>query len=372
MQIAITLTYYGLLRVPELAKASHIDYLTTQETPEFGMVTYLDFAKLIQRYVRPFVEADAREALQHIYLVCLNGDAPSPVGQEQVARCHDLIRSLVLESRQYFELLGDVRTDGSKTPGLIEKYAALINLPDQQSYLNSIVRAAASTSQAAHRTKDAILLYNLAEEYDTVIGVLNKELGATLMDPASAGRPDAYLGASGAQAGATSHLQPGASFAAAEDLSSLAYEILASYEKQNHIVRRISVRNKETCKTLLELKKCVGAFASGDLEQALHAIESLDLIPLKGEIMFITRKAEEFKDVDPSIASNLSDILLMTMRIISKMHANLRSSLFGDSSRQKTMADLRNKARALLTYAGQLRFRMSNETYSQLLNLAPQ
>jgi nuclear pore complex protein Nup93 len=96
------------------------------------------------------------------------------------------------------------------------------------------------------------------------------------------------------------------------------------------------------------------------------------LLPLKGDIVTITRKAEEFKEVDPAIVANLSDILLMTMQILSRMHTALRTSFFGDSSKQKAMIDLRNKARVLLTYAGQLRFRMSNETYSHLLTLAPQ
>lgn len=104
----------------------------------------------------------------------------------------------------------------------------------------------------------------------------------------------------------------------------------------------------------------------------MQAIESLNLVPLNGDIVAITRKAEDFKEIDASIAANLSDILLMTMSIISRLHSALRASVFGDSGRQRSLVELRNKARALLTYAGQLRFRMSNETYSQLLNLAPQ
>lgn len=78
-------------------------------------VAYVDFAKLVQRYTRLFAQADAREALQYLYLICLNADAPQPAGSEQVHKCHDLIRSLVLETRQYFELLGDIRNDGTKT-----------------------------------------------------------------------------------------------------------------------------------------------------------------------------------------------------------------------------------------------------------------
>ncbi|KAI3479963.1 hypothetical protein L1887_57950 [Cichorium endivia] len=38
----------------------------------------------------------------------------------------------------------------------------------------------------AHRTESAILLYNLAGQHDTVVAVLNKELGSRLMEPSSA------------------------------------------------------------------------------------------------------------------------------------------------------------------------------------------
>ena len=229
------------------------------EETRHGLIARVDFGKMIARYIRPFVEADAREALQHIYLVCLHADSPSPIGQEQVALCHELVRGVVLDSRQYFELLGDVRRDGTKQPGLIERDARLIMLPDTPAYLSSIVRAAAQASQAQHRTKDAILLYNLAQEYDTVVTILNKELGATLMDPTPV--PIATAGGAGA---------PAASFAATEDLTSMAVEILASYERQNHIVRRISIKNRETCKMLLELKRAVAAYSAGDLEAALQ------------------------------------------------------------------------------------------------------
>lgn len=116
VNLAVALTYYGLLRVPPLSKTSHVDYLTSMLDPTTGAeLMMIDFSKLIQRYIRLFSRADAKRALQYVYLICLNADCAPPVGEEQTRKCHELVRALVIESRQYFELLGDVRNDGVKT-----------------------------------------------------------------------------------------------------------------------------------------------------------------------------------------------------------------------------------------------------------------
>ena len=61
-----------------------------------------------------------------------------------------------------------------------------------------------------------------------------------------------------------------ASLAAAEDTAQLARAILDSYEQQNHIVRAITPRKRETCKVLLALKDAVALYAAGELEKTLN------------------------------------------------------------------------------------------------------
>lgn len=114
----------------------------------------------------------------------------------------------------------------------------------------------------------------------------------------------------------------------------MARAILESYERQNHIIRRVSLKNRETCRVLLQLKESVALFTAGEIEKALQAIESLDLVPLDGDVVSITRKAEDFKEVDDNIARNFSEILLMTMNILFKVHQGLKESPYGDASRQ--------------------------------------
>jgi nuclear pore complex protein Nup93 len=129
------------------------------------------------------------------------------------------------------------------------------------------VCAAARQSEAEHRTRDAILLYNIAEEYDTVVSVMNRELGASLFDTPA---PSAVADASASGTPGAARLQPEASLAAAEDTAQLARAILDSYEQQNHIVRAITPRKRETCKVLLALKDAVALYAAGEREKTLN------------------------------------------------------------------------------------------------------
>lgn len=327
VNFAVALTYYGLLRVPAQSKASHIDYITSSTDATTGQdVIAIDFAKLIQKYIRLFPKSDAKNALQYVYLVCLNSDCKRPIGEEQTKRCHDLIRSLVVESRQYFELLGDIGNDGTKTEGIIERNLKLIRLQGSRDFLSNIVGAAAVQSENENRTRDAILLYNIAEEYDRVIDVVNRELSMSLIEPA--GPRSTHAIESSASGTATS-------LAAVDDIAQLASAILDNYEKHNHIQRAVSPRKREVCRILLTLKTCFQLFSKDEWEKSLNILESLDVIPFKGDVVTITRKAESFKDVDENIAKNFSEILLLAMTCISKLYLLLKDSPFGDSSRQQ-------------------------------------
>lgn len=318
----------------------------------------LNFSRMIYRYYRLFAHSDPVEALQYIYLICLNADSPSPIGNEQIKRCHDCIRELVMETRAYSELLGDVRNDGTKVPGAIERDLDLIHLKNDKEYLSSIVKVAAQRADQEKRFADTILLYNLAEEYDSVIQVLNVALGASLSQPSSGTAKE------GEQAGQS------VSFGMADDLVSSARGILDHYDRSSKVLHRISKKARETCRILLRLKEAFTLYEQQNrLEDSLEIIESLNIIPLDGDLVSIIRRAEEFKELDESILRNFDTVLLTTMNVLYKIHSGLKESPYGDASRQQKMNEIRKKARALMMYAGMLRYRLSGETYSQLTRL---
>lgn len=82
----------------------------------------------------------------------------------------------------------------------------------------------------------------------------------------------------------------------------------------------------------------------------------MDIIPLnKRDTVSITRSAEQFKAVDEAISRNISQILLLVMETLYKLHTTLQQTPYGEASRQQRMDELRYKARALMMYAGMLR-----------------
>jgi len=119
-----------LLRVPARSKTAEVDlralwsssFLERRTLTLFPLavvveadasgydLTRLNFARLLHRYTRTFVLTDTEEALNYLYLVCLNAD----VSQDQVQLCHDYVRELVMDTRKYSMLLGDIRNDGIK------------------------------------------------------------------------------------------------------------------------------------------------------------------------------------------------------------------------------------------------------------------
>jgi len=98
-------------------------------------------------------------------------------------------------------------------------------------------------------------------------------------------------------------------------------------------------------------------------------LDSIDLLPTGNDLVQIIRKSEQVKDLDDTIVKNLDVIVLSGMNILFQVFSSFKDSPYGDASRQAKMAEVKTKARAITTFAGMLRYRLSPETYSQLSRL---
>ncbi|GAA5894119.1 hypothetical protein JCM6882_007988 [Rhodosporidiobolus microsporus] len=358
VHFAIALAYYGLLKVPEGGKTADHELLVDAASP----LPSLSFSRLLHRYTRLFARTDAAEALQYLYLICLSADT----NPGEVEKAHELVRELVMETRQYGALLGDVRGDGTKVPGQIERDLKLLHLPDSRAYLLDIVKAAASRADLEQRFSEAILLYNLAEEYDAVISVLNVELGNSLSRPSTSSAPSTSV----ANAGKVGL----AAAAAQEDVVAVAKSILEHYDRSAGMGGKVSRKRRETCECLMRLKEAMGMFERGELEAALATIESTSLLPLSPhsstDLVSLIRQAESLPSLDDALVRNLDVVLVATMTILYRLHQQLRESPYGaDGSRVQKMEELRARARGVMMFAGMLRYRLTNDTYSTLTKL---
>ena len=135
---------------------------------------------MIGYYTRDFRAGNVDAAVDYLALLCLNADLPGQLGKSQAALCHEALRELVLETREFARLLGDIRSDGTRIKGTIEDRLEIIGLADQEDFLKTVTTQAASVADDNGRITDAVLLYHLSEDYDNVINIINRALSEAL------------------------------------------------------------------------------------------------------------------------------------------------------------------------------------------------
>ena len=247
VHFAIALDYYGLLRVSDLsAPAGELLTRSTRGSPQ------INFSHMIGHYTRDFRAANVVAAVDYLILICLNRDLPGDAGAQQTEQCHEALRELVLESREFAQLLGDVRSDGQRIKGAIEERIKLIGLIDSDDFMRTVIVQAASIADDNGRTTDSVLLYHLAGEYDNVMTIVNRALSEAIAAdvgqetlPLLPLRPD--IGNGMAQQGSS------LSLTAVDDPVALAKNMSALYANNSSYANKVSPKNKETCTLLLKM-----------------------------------------------------------------------------------------------------------------------
>jgi len=268
---AIALDYYGLLRVSDWATGgSEVLTYTTRQQPQ------LNFGRIVGAYTADFRTARADAAADYLILICLNSDLPGGAGKQQTELCHEALRELVLETREFSTLLGDVRGNGLTTPGLIQERVTLLRLTDENGLLNTITREAAKMADDNGRTNDAILLCHLAGEYDGVISILNRSLAEALsielgqeplrLEPLKPRLTPAEVQQQQQQAADSTSM----SMLGTDDPVELAQRVLALYDTNNHWWRKVSQINRETIGILYKLNDAKKIMESRDFPRALQ------------------------------------------------------------------------------------------------------
>ncbi|KAK9241385.1 Nup93/Nic96-domain-containing protein [Lipomyces kononenkoae] len=354
VHFAIALAYYGLLRVSAEASSLDSDLLTVdaQGRPE------IDYARLVGYYTRDFRRKDPQIAVDYLSLICLCGDLKvGDKGGQYLRLCHESLRELVLETRDFASLLGDVRADGTRVPGIIEQKMELIKISNEQEYLRTITEQAAEQADQDGRTADAVLLYHLSEEYDVVVVIINKTLGESL----------AIADLSSDEVGAGVSM----SLAAAEDPVQLARNMMSVYTNNGEILRKVTPKNREACAMLLHIVDARRAYEAGRWEECLQFVESVNVLPMEltNNTGSIRRRAQQFGGLDESVARNVPMLLVLAMDSFVRITRDMDASAYGDATRNKKIGELRTRAKNCMIYAGMIQYRMPREVYGRLTRM---
>ncbi|KAL8790451.1 MAG: hypothetical protein Q9213_000603 [Squamulea squamosa] len=374
VHFAIALDYYGLLRVSDQPGAE-TDLLTynTKELPQ------ISFGRMLGYYTRDFRTSNLDAAVDYLVLICLNIDLPGAVGKAQASLCHEALRELVLESREFAQLLGDIHKDGTRLKGTIEQRLKLIGLSDQEMFLKTVTVQAASVADDNGRTTDAVLLYHLAEDYDNVVAIVNRalsdSLAVSLTDPEPQLSPlkprqQQQQGQPGQQQQDPS---PNSSFSltAVSEPSTLARNMISLYDSNPLYLARIRPVNRQTCGTLLRLSTIKSHIQAQNWAAALDTIAATNLLPLAahGSIPAIRAHAATTNQLPQEVKRNLGNLLLWCIMAVGGQREVLQAQKggFEDQGREGVREELKGVGRDLMCFAGLVRYRLERGVWEAVV-----
>ncbi len=284
VHFAIALEYYGLLRTPDasLSAANELLSHSTRGQPQ------INFARMIGYYTRDFRAANVAAAVDYLVLICLGDDEeqvagaggagggarPSEQQSAAAALCYEALRELVLESCEFSKLIGDIRPDGRRIRGLIEERGTLIALDREQDFVKAITLQAAREADDSGRTTDAVLLYHLAGDYDTVVVIVSRALSEAIAleigeQPMRLVPVKPRVSEGGTNAGDSGATGSSLSLASIDDPVELARTMMTMYDRDNMFRRRIREEIRMACKALLKISEIKGMVEAGRWAQCL-------------------------------------------------------------------------------------------------------
>lgn len=319
--------------------------------------------------------------MDYLSLICLNADLkPASLGQSHANACHETLRELCLETREFAALLGDIRSDGTRIPGAIETRAKLIKLTSHEAFLKSITSQAAAIADQRGQISDAVLLYHLCEDYENVITVLNRALADAInldlgespislqpLKPRDQDNHSSTLGSEEAQSSLSLTQSTSSPIELAKNITSL-YNTNAAY------YNRISVPNRETCGVLLKLLS-VRAKLESNPPQYMPALEELNeigVLPLaaRGQIPLIRQAAQAFSTLPQILAKAIGVTILWAVRAIGGERETLAKHGSWDTGygrdQDVVKEQLSNMAKDLMVFSGLVRYKLPGRVYDML------
>lgn len=354
---------------------------TTTDLPQ------LNFVPLVAYYTASFRTALPVAAVDYLVLLGLNSDLPAGLGDGQTTACHECLRQLCLETREFAQLLGDIHTDGTRIAGAIERKSKLIGLDTHTDFLNAVTLQAAAIADERSQIADAVLLYHLCEDYDNVVRILNSALAdAVTLDlgesPIQLQPLKPRQESSSTQNKSAETSDPGSSLSLTQSTDSpqkLARNMISLYNSNALYYNRISPQNRSTCALLLRLLTARSYLEDNPprFEEALDEIHSTNLLPLRaeGSIPVIRASASQFAGL-PQILARCAGIAIVWAvgaiggereRLIQQGGGDWEASgVAEEETRERIKGMLNGMAKDLMVFAGLVKYKLPGRVYDML------
>uniref|UniRef100_A0A1I8JGD9 CCHC-type domain-containing protein n=1 Tax=Macrostomum lignano TaxID=282301 RepID=A0A1I8JGD9_9PLAT len=298
-----------------------------------GGLVALNLCRLVQLYSRRLETSRPLDALNLLH--CLRPGAAFRAAAAE----------LVSASRQFDLLLGRVDPDtGVRRRGAVQRFGL---------DASELAAGVAEASESAGRLEEAACLFELAGRWDRTLGPLCRLLSACIAQPPAA--PDRRRTLEFAAAAAARLRRAGPSEEARAPLAGTLYR-------------------------LLDLSTYFTMFYEGRHSAALQLLDHLRLLPARLDAVDARVRAFEASGSD-ELRRCLPDLLLTCMRLLQLLHraaveAAARPGSGGGLSSAEpappAAAEMRERAQALVAFAGKLPFRLPSSVYARLTQLEVQ
>ena len=382
VHFAIALDYYGFLRVSDPSNSDDLFTYTSRQQPQIA------FGSMIGLYTRDFRTADATMAVDYLTLICLNGDLTGELGKKQRELCHQALTEVVLETREFAQLLGDIRADGQRIKGAIEARLKLIGLENEQDFLKHITLVAARTAEEQGRVTDAALLFHLAEDYDKVIQVVNEAVSLYLTTELGE-QPTRLTPLKPRASDQQNEQQSSLSLTAVDDPVDLAQNMLTLYRSSPIYYGKMKSTTIDCCQILLRLADARNALEQNNWPLVIDVsfstrthnptnnlltlsvsqnVTNSRLLPTEagGNMSAIRNTANAFNQLPAVVARSVGYVMLWTVVACSNNVDKLRTAEFETGAQQETIQRCVQTSKDVMVFAGLIRFKLPGRVWEAL------
>lgn len=361
VHLAIGLAYYGLLKCSNFNK----DNILTVNNNEYE----INYGRLVGAYTTTFKISDPKVACEYLIMIALANGGES---KSALLVCHEALRELILISCEFGVLLGELnQTNGTKIPGILERQRKLIKLESLDQFYQQIIEVAANKCQEEGRIFDALLLYQLCCDYDTVVSLINKLL-AEILATTDLNKP--IIKSGNYEVISTGYITKEVDDTIDNNIILLAQHIMKVFNNNSHILGKLSSKVKQTSELLLPIIGIRDLFIKKDWRQVINDINQLGLIPVgvNDDLIKIRTMSESIQnnDLDDNLIKIIPSLLIMVMTSISHINYNILTKKYQSYGNEKQeLIHWKKIAKNCMIYAGMVQYKMPRETYSLLINL---
>lgn len=336
VHLAIGLNYYGLLNT-----CTEGDGLVDPDS------SAINFPLLIKNFIRSFKISDPKVASQYAILIAISNGGNS---HADIAKCHECLRDILLLSREY-NLIGVLNDDGEKVSGILEKQRVLFGLSNIDDFLVKIVESCAKTCHEEGRLFDSLLLYQLGQDFDLVLVMINTIL-SNLLASTELDRPLIV-----------------AIDTVENNVILLSKHILASISNRSHVLSKVNAKLKKTSELLMSLVAIRDDFVKQKYNSVLVDLEALDLLPIKetDDIMKVRQLVQYIQSSDINVIRVVPTLLIIVMSCLSQLNYQISKKAFKNPD--DMLVKLKTISKNTMIFAGMIHYRMPKETYSLLAQL---